>query len=227
MRLRELFEAVDNDVAIIFGRFNPPHKGHKAAWELMRKDSSNWFVGTNASTQGPKDPLPYDVKIEAMKAVDPTVEGHLMSSQSWLTMISELYEKFPKAKLIVYTDEEWVVKTINQYNGVEGKAHGFYDYASIEHRPTPRVSSATELRAAVQAGDRESFTRAAGIDADTEVAGKPYFDLVAEYLLPYSDKVKKKTKEDAAGVGIITKQNTTKDVNKGTLRKMMKGYRLI
>jgi hypothetical protein len=199
-------------------------------------------------------------------------------------MISELYEKHPKAKLIVYTDEEWVVKTINQYNGVEGKAHGFYDYASIEHKPTPRVSSATELRAAVQAGDREAFTRAAGIDADTEISGKAYFDLVAEYLLPYGDKAKKKTKEDqsaviahtakdlanpdsakvmkhrakrdqerektyqaaqkkrddsskdewgdykneeAAGVGIITKQNTTKDVNKGTLRKMMKGYRLI
>jgi hypothetical protein len=34
-------------------------------------------------------------------------------------------------------------------------------------------------------------------------------------------------KEEAAGVGIITKQNTTKDVNKGTLKKMMKGYKLI
>jgi len=33
--------------------------------------------------------------------------------------------------------------------------------------------------------------------------------------------------EEAAGVGIITKQNTTKDVNKGTLRKMMKGYKLV
>ena len=333
MRLNELFEAPTDTVAVIFGRFNPPHKGHKAAWELMRKDSSNWFVGTNASTQGPKDPLPYDVKIEAMKAIDPEVEGHLMSSQSWLTMISELFEKFPKAKLIVYTDEEWVVKTVNQYNGVEGKAHGFYNYESIEHKPTPRVSSATELRAAVQADDRAAFTKAAGIDADTEVAGKAYFDLVAEYLMPHVAKAKEKeskkkkktenleeapiemdpedpmnpmivgtganpaklkyrmtraaaqikdlasrvdgaspgewqtmarqfeelkmnmgqirhalaelakrrskggkasrgidphidTREEAAGVGIITKQNTTKDVNKGTLRKMMKGYHL-
>lgn len=32
---------------------------------------------------------------------------------------------------------------------------------------------------------------------------------------------------EAAGVGIITKQNTTKDVNKGTLKKMLKGYKLI
>lgn len=34
-------------------------------------------------------------------------------------------------------------------------------------------------------------------------------------------------KKEAAGVGIVTKQNTTKDVNKGTLKKMMKGYKLI
>ena len=33
--------------------------------------------------------------------------------------------------------------------------------------------------------------------------------------------------EEAAGVGIITKQNTTKDVKKGTLKKMMKGLRLV
>lgn len=33
--------------------------------------------------------------------------------------------------------------------------------------------------------------------------------------------------EEAAGVGIITKQNTTADVNKGTLKKMMKGFKLI
>ena len=33
--------------------------------------------------------------------------------------------------------------------------------------------------------------------------------------------------DEAAGVGIVTKQNTTKDVNKGTLRKIMKAYRLI
>jgi hypothetical protein len=34
-------------------------------------------------------------------------------------------------------------------------------------------------------------------------------------------------KQEAAGVGIVTKQNTTKDVKKGTLKKMMKAYKLI
>lgn len=318
MFLRKLFEASVNEVAIIFGRFNPPHKGHRAAWELASK-SPMWLVGTNQSTVGPKDPLPFDVKVEAMKTVWPEVDGHIVAETSWLTLASKVYEKHPDATLLCLTDEDWVTKTIQQYNGKEG-AHGFYNFKNIEQKPTPRLSSATALRDAVTKGDREAFTQAAGVSAETEVAGKPFFDLVAEYLLPYANAPKKapakkkkelataeenvnerdrdpedwdegnteppnnfaiyingkkwkvfpgrgyyaddyrerqqyqqlkdwaakksaqsgkkwtvhitgenpteSVEEDAAGVGTITKQNTTKDVNKGTLRKMMKAYHL-
>jgi hypothetical protein len=331
MRLRQLFEALNDEVAIIFGRFNPPHKGHRAAWELASK-SPHWYVGTNQSTQGPKDPLPYAVKVEAMKTVWPDVEGHIIAEQSWLTMASQVYSKHKDSTLLCLTDEDWVTKTIQQYNGKEG-AHGYYNFKKIEQKSTPRLSSATALRDAVIKGDRDAFAMAAGVSADTEVAGRPFFDLVAEYLLPYQNApkkvAKKKTvepvenidegwkhnvaaaiiamvapvvaaqqpdqqinpndsisiakilktaimvynakninqagveeelrnelkrwihrqgdiydrqprlplpdigksqtepKEDAAGVGIVTKQNTTKDVNKGTLRKMLKAYKLI
>ena len=329
MRLRNLFEALGQEVSIIFGRFNPPHKGHRAAWELASK-SPIWYVGTNQSTVGPKDPLPFNIKVEAMKTVWPEVEGHIVAETSWLTLASMVYEKHGDVTLLCLTDEDWVTKTIIQYNGKEG-AHGFYNFKKIEQKPTPRLSSATALRDAVTKGDRDAFTTAAGVSADTEVAGKPFFDLVAEYLLPYSNApkkaIKKKVaepvenieegwkqnlaaaiiamvaptvaaqqpdqqidpsdkasiskilkkaiivyniknnaknlsqhgieqeltgelkrwitrqggqydqpsnlplpnieKEDAAGVGIITKQNTTKDVNKGTPRKNLKAFRLI
>jgi nicotinamide mononucleotide adenylyltransferase len=288
MKLRELFEARQRSVGIIFGRFNPPHKGHRAAWE-MASENDAWFVGTNQSTQGPKDPLPYDVKIEAMQAIYPEIRGHIMPEQSWLTMASAVYKKYGNVVLNLYTDEEWVSKAINQYNGVEG-AHGIYNFKVINTQPTPRLSSATALRAAVQAGDREAFADAAGVDADTPVAGQAFFDLVAQYLNPYAAKekakaAKKKTKEpelnelsnellgrykkaagadarkadaegdykradkrfsgivkatkkqfandekrvgeEAAGVGIITKQNTTVDVNKGTPRKNLKAFKLV
>jgi len=196
MRLRKLFEALGEEVAIIFGRFNPPHKGHRAAWELASK-SPIWFVGTNQSTQGPKDPLPFNVKVEAMKTVWPEVEGHIVSETGWLTLASRVYEKYPKATLLCLTDEDWVTKTIQQYNGKEG-AHGYYNFAKIEQKPTPRLSSATALRDAVIKGDREAFTVAAGVDADTNVAGKPFFDLVAEYLLPYQNAPKKTSKKKVA-----------------------------
>ena len=288
MKLRELFEARQRSVGIIFGRFNPPHKGHRAAWE-MASENDAWFVGTNQSTQGPKDPLPYDVKIEAMKAIYPEIQGHIMPEQSWLTMASAVYKKYGNVVLNLYTDEEWVSKAINQYNGQEGP-HGLYNFKVINTQPTPRLSSATALRAAVQAGDREAFADAAGVDADTPVAGQAFFDLVAQYLNPYAAKekakvAKKKAKEpelnelssdtvksykakaqaqvkelephakkgeykdlaqrvidrrergikraekrvgeEAAGVGIITKQNTTVDVNKNTPRKNLKAFKLV
>ena len=37
----------------------------------------------------------------------------------------------------------------------------------------------------------------------------------------------KNKNEEASGVGIITKQNTTKDVNGGTLNKMLRNFHLI
>ncbi len=193
MRLRQLFEAKTSEVAIIFGRFNPPHKGHRAAWEMASK-SPVWYVGTNQSTVGPKDPLPYDVKVEAMKTVWPEVEGHIVAETSWLTLASEVYKQYPDATLLCLTDEDWVTKTIQQYNGKEGQ-HGFYNFKNITQKPTPRLSSATALRDAVSKGDRDAFTQAAGVDADTPVAGKPFFDLVAEYLLPYASAPKKVAKK--------------------------------
>jgi len=190
MKLRELFEARQRSVGIIFGRFNPPHKGHRAAWE-MASENDAWFVGTNQSTQGPKDPLPYDVKIEAMETIYPEIRGHIMPEQSWLTMASAVYKKYGNVVLNLYTDEEWVSKAINQYNGVEGP-HGLYKFKVINTQPTPRLSSATALRNAVQAEDRDAFADAAGVPADTLVAGQSFFDLVAQYLNPYAAKEKAK-----------------------------------
>jgi hypothetical protein len=202
MLLRELFEQEGTSVGIIFGRFNPPHKGHRAAWE-MASQNDKWFVGTNRSTEGPKDPLPYNIKVEAMKTVWPDIKGHIVPETSWLTLASKVYEKYGDVRLNVYTDEDWVTKTIVQYNGKEGP-HGLYKFKDINQVATPRLSSATALRAAVEAGDRQAFSNAAGVDANTLIGNVPFFDLVAQYLAPHAEKAKvkaakKKVKEPAVG----------------------------
>ena len=52
--------------------------------------------------------------------------------------------------------------------------------------------------------------------------------VIKERIPALLEKIKKLYKnEDAAGVGIITKQNTTKDVNGGTLNKMLRNFHLI
>jgi hypothetical protein len=172
--------------------------GHVKAWE-MASENSAWYVGTNKSTQGPKDPLPFDIKVKAMEAVYPEIKGHLVAEISWLTLASKVYEKYGNIVLNVYTDEDWVTKTLIQYNGKEG-AHGYYEFGTIQQQTTPRLSSATALRNAVAADDRDAFGQAAGIDPNTLIAGHPFFDVVKHYLMPHAEKaaakvIKKKVKE--------------------------------
>jgi len=183
MRLLELYEAKTETVGVIFGRFNPPHKGHRAAWE-MASENDHWYVGTNQGTQGPKDPLPYEVKIEAMKAVMPEVANHIAPSQSWLTLASEIYEKHGNVVLKIYTDEAWVINVLKKYNGVKSD-HGVYKFQDIVPVKTPRLSSATAVRQAVADNDKQAFKDAAGVSPNTKVAGKPFFSLVKKYLDQY------------------------------------------
>jgi hypothetical protein len=171
------------------------------AWEMAAENPS-WYVGTNKSTEGPKDPLPFDIKVKAMTAVYPEIKGHIVAEQSWLTLASKVYEKHGNVVLNVYTDEDWVTKALVQYNGKEG-AHGYYEFSNIQQQPTPRLSSATALRAAVAADDRDAFGQAAGVDPNTLIAGQPFFDVVKHYLMPHAEKAaakvaKKKVKEPVA-----------------------------
>jgi hypothetical protein len=194
MKLRELFENKGDSVGVCFGRWNPPHKGHRAAWEIAA-NFGTFYVGTNKNTEGPNDPLPYEVKLKAMETIWPEIAGHVIPEQSLFTLVSKVFAKHGEdTHLKIATDEEWLTKSLIQYNGKEG-AHGYYKFASIEQVPTPRLSSATALRAAVRAGDRDGFSDAAGVDADTPIRiGKKsvaFFDLVAHYLGKHPEKVKK------------------------------------
>jgi hypothetical protein len=166
MKLREMFEGEQpansvKTIGVSFGRFNPPHKGHAGVWRDASKNPI-WYVGTNESTSGPKDPLPYDVKLQCMAAVWSKVAGHVIPEQSLLTLASKIYDEHGEnVHLKVYTDEEWLYKTLAQYNGVQGKQHGGYKFTQIDWAKTERLASATNLRAAVRAGDKKLFAKLA------------------------------------------------------------------
>lgn len=198
-------------VAIIFGRFNPPHKGHKHAWETASREADEWYVGTNRSTIGPEDPLPFEVKIEAMKAIMPEVEDHLVAEQTWWNLATYVFKKYGGVpgrtlpiELIIITDEPYVVPGLLKANGVPGR-HGEYSFQDIRlpfenieaAKKYLRISSATSLRDAVAQGDRAKFSQAAGAPADMEVAGHKFFDLVAHYLLPHRAAAEEKARQQA------------------------------
>ena len=202
MRLRQLFEDKVNDVAIMFGRFNPPHYGHKDAW-LVASRFPQWYIGTNQSTQGPKDPLPFDIKIEAMKVLYPEIDGHLVAEQSWFTLAVMVYKKYGEnATLHIVTDpndKDVYVPMIQKQNGIDGD-HGYYKFKSIEWARAERQSEASLVRKSVKDNKPDDFEKYSGVPADTVVAGKPYFDLVREYMFPYlqaeEEKLKKQQERD-------------------------------
>jgi nicotinamide mononucleotide adenylyltransferase len=223
MRLRELFENVyeapeeqefSNElktIGVCFGRWNPPHRGHKAVWQAAASNPI-WYVGTNQSTSGPKDPLPYDVKLQCMEAVWSKVAGHVIPEQSLLTLASRIYEEHgANVHLKVYTDEEWLATTLQQYNGAD-KEHGMYKFNQIDHVRTERLASATNLRAAVRAGNKAAFYKDMGIKPSITIRVDdrqlPVFEVVAHYLNMYPEKTKK------AGVA------ETKQPGKGGMKKI-------
>lgn len=219
MKLRELFESPkDNNVfdnslktvGVCFGRFNPPHHGHREVWKAASANPF-WYIGTNKDTSGPKDPLPYDIKLQCMALVWPKVAEHVIPEQSLMTLASRVYKEHGEnVHLKVYTDEEWLYKTLMQYNGVQGKAHGFYKFHQIDWAKTERLASATNLRAAARSGDRKQFYHDMGIkpSVNLEINGRemPVFDVVAHYLNMYPEKASKKAvAENKSGAGFTTK----------------------
>ncbi len=191
MLLRELFEVgTDRSVAIMFGRFNPPHFGHVAAWVEASKFPA-WYIGTNQSTQGPKDPLPFSIKVEAMKKLYPEIVDHLVATQTWFTLAVMAYKQHGEGTTLrVVTDDKDMkiyLPMIQKQNGVEGP-HGYYKFKNIVWAEAKRKSEASLVRKAVRENNKDDFEKYA-LDGqpDIIVAGRSYFELVRQYLLPYMD----------------------------------------
>jgi hypothetical protein len=201
MRLRQLFETHHKaTAAFCFGRFNPAHQGHAKVWEAVAHAGQHWYIGTNPTTIGPNDPLPFDVKRAWMTAIDPHVKGHIVGEKSVVTLASKIYETVGDNATVAYVtdaqDWAWSGKVLNDYNGKEGP-HGYYNFAKIIHVESPRVTSATDLRNAARAGDEETFYRLAGVDPQLTIRGKTYFETVAEACGHHPEKVKRAKKEKA------------------------------
>jgi hypothetical protein len=101
-------------------------------------------------------------------------------------------------------------KLLTDYNGVEGKAHGYYKFENIDFVSSgdrdPDADglagvSASRAREAAAAGDMDEFAQATG-------AG----DLTQELYAAVRAGMKiKDVKEDAAGVGVIANKKQAKD----------------
>ena len=171
--LSKITEARGRHIAFTFGRFNPPTLGHE---KLLNKVASiradNYFIYLSRSEDSSKNPLAFREKVAVMKRMFPRHAGHIVLSNSnkVFDILIELYKKrFTDLTMVVGSDRVREFDSIiKKYNGVKGKAHGYYEFDNVnivsagERDPDAEGAmgmSASKMRAAAKKKDFDSFKK--------------------------------------------------------------------
>jgi hypothetical protein len=176
MLLHELFEAETKHVTFCFGRMNPPTIGHKQVFDTMKSQGGEMKIFVSQSQDKKKNPLDYATKIKFIKEMFPQYAKDVVENAGLNTIgkvASYLHEQGYNAVTFVAGSDrlEDMKNLLTQYNGVEGKAHGFYkfdviDFASSGDREDGAEGvagvSASGARAAAANNDFEAFQEATG-----------------------------------------------------------------
>ena len=175
--LKHLTEAEENKhVTFCFGRMNPPTIGHAQVFKTMAEQGGDYKIFLSKSQDKKENPLPYNEKIEFVKKIHPDFASHIVEDPSINTALvaaSYLYNLgYTAATFVAGSDRiGQFQKLLTQYNGVEGKAHGYYKFDSLDFVSSGDREdgaegvagiSASGARAAAATGNLEEFARATG-----------------------------------------------------------------
>lgn len=129
---------------------------------------------------------------------------------------------------------QWIVKPKYQNPDINHLAVKIKSASLMKQIDSLIASQSTNIAEVESLREKIRNMRRAGLQSKGEFStenltfkvlrNEGYLDKLWQYSNDLIDR--ELSLEDAAGVGIVTKQNTTKDVNKGTLYKMLKGYKL-
>ena len=176
MRINELFEESSKHITFCFGRMNPPTIGHEQVFKTMAGQGGDYKIFVSQSQDKKDNPLDYATKIKFIKAIHKQYAENVVANSSLNTVVkvaSHLYDLgYRNATFVAGSDRlDSFKKLLTQYNGVEGKAHGYYtfdvlDFVSAGERDpdSEGVSgvSASKARAAAANNNLESFKAATG-----------------------------------------------------------------
>jgi pterin-4a-carbinolamine dehydratase len=176
MLLSELFEQEGKHVTFCFGRMNPPTIGHEQVFKTMASQGGDYKIFVSQSQDKKENPLSYSDKIKFIKAIHPQYADSIVENTALNTVVkvaSYLYDQgYRNATFVAGSDRlDSFKKLLSQYNGMEGKAHGYYkfdvlDFVSAGERDpdSEGVSgvSASKARAAAANNNLESFKEATG-----------------------------------------------------------------
>jgi len=222
----KLSEAKTNHVTFCFGRMNPPTIGHKQLLDTMAGIGGDYKIFVSKTQDKKKNPLDYKTKIHFIKEMFPEHASHVVDDPA-LNVIPKvatwLYDQgYTDATFVAGSDRiEQMAAMLQAYNGVEGKAHGYYNFDTLNFKSSGDREDGAEGVAGVSASNAREAAKQGDFDAFAESTGagklaKSLYQAVRQGL----------GINEEFGVGTITKQNTTKDVDKGTIKKQLRKYKL-
>jgi len=211
MLLLELFEAGAKHVTFCFGRMNPPTIGHKQVLDTMKSQGGDMRIFVSQTQDKKKNPLDYGTKIKFIKEMFPEYAGDVVDNAGLNTIgkvASYLHEQGYNAVTFVAGSDrlEDMKNLLTQYNGVEGKAHGFYDFEVLDFVSSGEREdgaegvagvSASGARLAAANNDFEAFKEATGAGE----LSKPLFAAVRKGM-NISEEVDEGWKSKMAGAAL-------------------------
>ena len=176
MRFSELYEEDSKHLTFCFGRMNPPTLGHEKLMDTVAEVGGEYKIFPSRTQDKKENPLKPEDKIRFLKLLFPQHAGHIVDDANLNTIgkvCSYIYEQGYTHVTFVAGEDRLAVmgKLITDYNGVEGKAHGYYNFETIDLKSSgardPDSSgiegySASKAREAAANGDLQGFAEATG-----------------------------------------------------------------
>ena len=176
MRFIDLLEDGVKHVTFCFGRMNPPTVGHEQVFKTMKSVGGDYKIFLSQTQDPKKNPLDYSTKIKFVKAMFPEHASHVIDDSRLNTIVKVadwLYNSgYTHATFVAGSDRlEPMKQLLTQYNGVEGKAHGFYKFETLDFKSSGDREdgaegvagiSASNARAAAANNDFEAFKASTG-----------------------------------------------------------------
>jgi hypothetical protein len=189
-RISDIITEATNHVSFCFGRMNPPHYGHEGVIKTVQATAKGgaWAIFVSKSHDNKKNPLPYETKLKWILTLYPQTQGHLVEDPSIKTVLAaanHLYNQGFRSATFIAGEDDMVQmrKLLEDYNGVEGKSHGFYKFEPLSFVESPRLTSATNARQAAADNNPEAFEIATRVKSNITVDGKSLFQAVRQGMM--------------------------------------------
>jgi hypothetical protein len=188
MLLNELLEGGTKHVTFCFGRMNPPTIGHKEVFKTMKAQGSDFKIFVSQTQDKKNNPLDYSTKIKFIKAIHPEFAANIVDDPSLNTIVkvaSFLFDQgYNAATFVAGSDRlESMSKLLKDYNGVEGKSHGYYKFDVLDFKSSGDREDGAEGVAGISASGAREAAATNNFEKFKEATGagkfaKPLFDAV-------------------------------------------------